>query len=245
MNKEVDLFIPCCVDQFCPNIAKDLTELIIQLGFTPHYIESQTCCGRVMYDSGIWKQAIELGEKFLSDFKGANRIVSCSGACVCYIKNKYPELFKNSSFRNAANLVSDRLMDITQFIYSVKNDCNLEAYFPYKVFVNHNCHCKNEYSLEEETKMILQQVEGLELVNDDKEDLCCGFGGTLPLYNEIVSQELAKQKVEHALKCGAQYIVSTDSTCLLHLQQYINSNNIALKTIHIVSLLRWKANQNE
>ena len=48
---------------------------------------------------------------------------------------------------------------------------------------------------------------------------------------------MAEQKIKAVLDSGAEYIVSGDASCLLHLQSYINKNNIPLKTIHLIDLL--------
>jgi len=48
---------------------------------------------------------------------------------------------------------------------------------------------------------------------------------------------MAEQKVLDALETGAGYIVSTDLSCLMQLEAYINKHNLEIKTIHIIDLL--------
>jgi len=48
---------------------------------------------------------------------------------------------------------------------------------------------------------------------------------------------MAEQKVENALATEAEYIVSTDASCLIHIQGYIDKHKLPIKTIHIVDLL--------
>lgn len=235
--KEVDVFIPCCIDEFSPEIGFDLISLLKTMGYSVNYNTNQTCCGRVLYDNGSWKQAKEIGEKFINDFQDNNIIVGCSTSCIGYIKNNFGKLFFNTSNHNSYKSLSDRIMDITEFIHSYHRDCNLGSKFPHKVFLHNNCHSLNEYNLEAETRFILSQVEGLTIVNKEGENFCCGFGGGLHIYNEPVSEELAKQKVEKAISLEAEYIVSTDATCLMHIDNYIKKHNLDIKVIHIVSLL--------
>jgi L-lactate dehydrogenase complex protein LldE len=68
-------------------------------------------------------------------------------------------------------------------------------------------------------------------------DVCCGFGGTFSVKFEPVSTAMAQQKVNNALETGAEYIVSTDSSCLMHQQAYIDKHHLPMKTIHIIDLL--------
>ncbi len=111
------------------------------------------------------------------------------------------------------------------------------AYFPHKVSIHYNCHSLNEYNVVEETKLLLQNVKGLEIVSANTNNFCCGYGGMFTLFNEPVSMALAQKKIEQVLSEGAEYIVSSDQSCLLHLESYINKNKIDLKTIHLVDLL--------
>lgn len=73
-------------------------------------------------------------------------------------------------------------------------------------------------------------------------DVCCGFGGTFAVKHEPISTAMAQQKIENALATGAEYIVSTDSSCLMHLQGYIDKHEMPLKTIHLIDVLAsgWK-----
>ena len=243
MKKEVDIFIPCSVDLFSENIATDLINVVESLGFKARYRENQTCCGELLYTNGNFDEAKRVMEKFIDDFKGENPVISCSTKCVSYIKTECANLFHNTSNHNSYKNLAKRVMDITEFIHHVRPDCNLNAEFPFKVFFQSNCHSINRYDVKQESLLLLKNIKGLTLVNEDEDNICCGAGGLLELYNKYVSDELAKRKVERAISLGADYITSTDNACLMRLQSYINKHNINLKTIHIVSLLRYSSKQ--
>ena len=68
-------------------------------------------------------------------------------------------------------------------------------------------------------------------------EVCCGFGGTFSAKFEPISSAMAEQKVNRALETGAEYIVSTDSSCLMNQQAYIDKHNLPIKTIHIIDVL--------
>jgi L-lactate dehydrogenase complex protein LldE len=67
--------------------------------------------------------------------------------------------------------------------------------------------------------------------------VCCGFGGTFAVKFESISIAMADQKVNNALATGADYIISTDLSCLMHLDGYIKHKNLSLKTMHIADVL--------
>jgi L-lactate dehydrogenase complex protein LldE len=80
-------------------------------------------------------------------------------------------------------------------------------------------------------------VKGLELVELDNVETCCGFGGTFAVKFESISIAMAEQKVENALATKADYLISTDLSCLMHLDGYIKHKGHSLKTMHIADVM--------
>lgn len=85
--------------------------------------------------------------------------------------------------------------------------------------------------------MLLTKVDGLELLEMRDTDMCCGFGGTFAVKFDSISAAMAEQKVNNALEMDAEYIISTDSSCLLQLQAYIDHQKLPIKTMHIADVL--------
>jgi L-lactate dehydrogenase complex protein LldE len=68
-------------------------------------------------------------------------------------------------------------------------------------------------------------------------ETCCGFGGTFTVKYENISVAMAEQKVENALATGAEYLISTDYACLMHIDAYIKNKNIPIKALHLADVL--------
>jgi L-lactate dehydrogenase complex protein LldE len=85
--------------------------------------------------------------------------------------------------------------------------------------------------------MLLDAVAGLERLEMNESETCCGFGGTFAVKFEAISVAMAEQKVENALATGAHYIVSTDTSCLMHLDAYIRREKKPIKTMHVADVL--------
>ncbi len=83
----------------------------------------------------------------------------------------------------------------------------------------------------------MSNVKGLEIAEMNDVETCCGFGGTFAVKFEAISIAMGEQKVENALATGAQYIISTDLSCLMHLQGYINQKGYSMKTLHLADVL--------
>jgi len=94
-----------------------------------------------------------------------------------------------------------------------------------------------EYGIKEEPRVLLNHVKGLELVEMENTDVCCGFGGTFAAKFHHISTAMTEQKVENALKTGAEYIVSTEASCLMNIEAYIKKQKLPIKTIHLADIL--------
>ena len=86
-------------------------------------------------------------------------------------------------------------------------------------------------------RRLLNNVKGLEIVEMVDNETCCGFGGTFAVKFESISVAMADQKVNHALATGAEYIVSTDMSCLLHIEGFIRGKQLPIKTLHLADVL--------
>jgi L-lactate dehydrogenase complex protein LldE len=80
-------------------------------------------------------------------------------------------------------------------------------------------------------------VRGLELREMNETDLCCGFGGTFSVKYESIAVGMAEQKIIHAEETKADYLISTDLSCLMHMDGYIKKQNSKLKVMHIADVL--------
>ncbi len=235
---EVDLFVPCFIDQFYPETAFNCIKILKKAGVKVIYNPEQTCCGQPSYNSGFFKETKTLANKFLDDFTGKNLIVTPSASCAGFVKNYYPTLFESGdSKRSEINAFSRRMVEFSDFMVNHLKMIDFGAEFPYRVTFHDSCAALREYKLKNESRILLNQVKGLQLIEMEDTTTCCGFGGTFMAKYTTISSAMAEQKVEKALATGAEYIVSTDSSCLLNIESYITKQKLPIQTIHLADIL--------
>ena len=234
---DVDVFIPCFIDQIYPQTAINTVRILEKLNVNVHYNVEQTCCGQMAFNSGFWDEAKALGEKFIKDFSTQRYVVSPSASCVGMIRNFYPELFYNSALHNECMDLTKRIFEFTDFIVNVLQFTDIGAEFPHKICYHDACAALREYGLKDEPRKLLSKVKGLEIIEMKNNDVCCGFGGTFSVKHEAISTAMAEQKIQYALETGAEYIVSTEASCLMHMEGYIKKHKMPIKTAHIADVL--------
>ncbi|VAW13793.1 Predicted L-lactate dehydrogenase, Fe-S oxidoreductase subunit YkgE [hydrothermal vent metagenome] len=235
---EVNLFIPCFIDQMYPDTAFSIVKVLEKSGVSVSYNPEQTCCGQPSFNSGYWKETKILAQKFIHDFRGGGFIVSPSASCTGFIRNYYEKLFKDDE-KELAEVVElkDRIFEFTDFLVNKLKISSVGAKFPYKITYHDSCAALREYGIKSEPRVLLENVEGLELIEMEDTETCCGFGGTFAAKFKTISTAMSGQKVSNALATGAEYIVSTDSSCLLNIESYIRKQRLPIKTIHIADVL--------
>jgi len=234
----LDAFIPCFIDQLYPKTGLNFIGLLEKAGCNVKYNPEQTCCGQPSFNSGYWKESKTLATKFLKDFRDSETIVSPSASCTGFIKNYYKKLFeKEESQLEKINSLTPRIFEFSDFLVNHLHKTEFGAVFPNKITFHDSCAGLREYGIKNEPRLLLQKVKGLEIIEMKETTTCCGFGGTFASKFHHISTAMTEQKVEHAMETGAEYIVSTEASCLMNNQAYINKQKLPIKTIHLVDVL--------
>ena len=234
---KVDIFIPCFIDQVFPQTGMNMVKILEKLDIEVNYNPNQTCCGQMAFNSGFWDEAKDLGEKFLKDFPNDRPVVAPSASCVGYVRNNYEKIFFNTASHIKYNRLKKNIFELTDFLVNVLKVTDLGATFNHKVTYHDSCAALREYGIKKEPRELLKHVKGLELIEMKDTDVCCGFGGTFSVKHEAISTAMADQKVQNALETKAEYIVSTDSSCLMHQEGFIKKHNKPIKVAHIADIL--------
>jgi len=234
---KVQIFVPCFVDQLYPQTAMNMVKILEKAGCEVSYNPNQTCCGQPAFNAGFWDDARDVCSKFLKDFDSNSIIVGPSASCVGFVKNYYSKLFDNSSVHNEVKAIGQNIYELSDFLVNKLGITNFGAKLAGKATYHDSCAGLRECKIKNEPRTLLSNVEGLEITELKDVETCCGFGGTFAVKFGAISAAMGEQKVENALATGAEYLISTDASCLMHLQGYIDGKKYNLKTMHIADVL--------
>lgn len=214
-----------------------MVKVLEKVGVEVKYNEEQTCCGQPAFNAGFRDESRDVCSKFLKDFSGSEYVVAPSASCVGFVRNYYGTLFDNSSVHNEVRDLGKRIFEFSSFLVNVLGISDLGATLHGKATYHDSCAGLRECRIKEEPRKLLSQVNGLELLEMNDVETCCGFGGSFAVKFESISTAMADQKVNNALQTGADYIISTDLSCLMHLDGYIRHKGLPLRTMHIADVL--------
>jgi L-lactate dehydrogenase complex protein LldE len=235
---KVQIFIPCFVDQLFPDTAFNMVKLLEKAGCEVSYNTEQTCCGQPAYNAGFREEAKMVCSKFVNDFSGKDYIVAPSASCVGFVRNYYQTMFtEDSTLRNEVKALKTRIFELSDFLVNVLGYTDFQARFPVKATYHDSCAALREVGLKKEPRVLLENVAGLELSEMNDVETCCGFGGSFAVKFDAISAAMADQKIDNARATQAEYLISTDLSCLMHLDAYAKKSGKAIKTMHLADVL--------
>ena len=244
----VGLFVPCYVDAFEPEVGIATLELLERLGCTVEYPFDQTCCGQPMTNTGCHAEAAATEALFVKNFSGFDYVVAPSGSCVHQVREHLTAIPQTDEVRH----VRASTYELVEFLHDVlKVEALPWANFPHKIAYHTNCNALRGIHHARPTELVkpyyskpldlLRLVNGIELVDLARPDECCGFGGTFSVFEPAVSAKMGYDKVADQNRAGAQYVVSADSSCLMHQKGCAERLGLPLKYIHIAQVLNGAA----
>lgn len=214
-----------------------MVKVLEKLGCDVTYNPAQTCCGQPAYNAGYKDDSKAVAQKFLNDFREPSYIVSPSGSCTGFARSYYDSMFENSADHLLCKQVTGNMYEFTEFLTQVLKIENVGAVLNGKATYHDACGALRECGIKQGPRQLLNHVQGLELVEMNDCETCCGFGGTFAVKFEPISIGMAQAKVKNALDTGAKYIITTDVSCMMHMQGYIDKNNFPIQTMHIADVL--------
>jgi L-lactate dehydrogenase complex protein LldE len=235
---KVSLFITCLVDQLFPQVGVSMVEVLRRLGVEMDFPEAQTCCGQPAFNSGYQKEARDLAARFINIFDGSQYVVAPSGSCASMVKVFYGGLFEeDAAMRERAHALAARTYEFSDFLVNVLKVEDVGAQFRGRVALHQSCHLLRELNVRSEPLRLLRAVQSIELVELERAEACCGFGGLFAIKYAQISGGILQEKLDCIQRSSADVIVASDMGCLMHINGGLSRQRIPVRTMHIAELL--------
>lgn len=226
---------PCYMGAVRPVDVEHAARVLRALGDEVEVVEGR-CCGQPAFNSGFRDEARNVGREYLRAVQPFQRAVMPSGSCVAMAQHYLPGLFDGRSGEGAARIAA-RVQELSGYVACHPRLGELRLRLAGAVVFHDSCHARRELGTSAETLALLETIEGLEVRRLAFEDECCGFGGTFSVKLPEVSVAMMTGKLDDARATGARVLVSSDLSCLLHLQAGADGLGVRLETWSIAELL--------
>ncbi len=240
---KVGLFIPCYVDQFYPQVAIATLEVLEKFGAQVHFPASQTCCGQPMANSGCEHDSINVYKHFVQCFREFDYIVTPSGSCAHHIIKHYNIVEQTEVVKH----IRANTFELVSFLRTILKVEKMDISFPHQVGLHLSCHGQrglrssnaSEITPDRDGEMLrlLKTITDIRLTQLDRNDECCGFGGTFCVAEEAVSARMGIDRIRDHIKNGTEVLTGGDMSCLMQLDGIIKRQQLPIKVMHIAEIL--------
>ncbi len=233
------LFAGCVMDVFYNHVNHASIRLMLKQGSSVD-VPKQTCCGALAYHAGENDIAIELAKKNIDLFgHSTTPVVVTSAGCGAMLKHYGHLLEHDKDYAHKAELFSERVKDITEFLASAKfqeQPKPLEERTTYHAAC-HLAHAQNVRSQPADLLESLNQEGENKIVPLIESEHCCGSAGIYNLLNTRMSLKVLDRKLDFIEKTGAATVVTTNPGCMIQLQAGIRSRNLPVDVKHLIEVL--------
>jgi L-lactate dehydrogenase complex protein LldE len=240
----VSLFITCYNDTLFPETGRAVVAVLERLGHTVEFPNGQTCCGQMHFNTGYASEAVPMMLRFLEQFESADAVVAPSSSCVAMMRENYPRMARElvqaggpASLVDQVDALVPIIYEFSEFLTKRLGVEDVGAFYPHRVTYHASCHGLRSLGLGDGPLRLLRPVKGIELIQIENPERCCGFGGTFAVKNADVSGAMLEEKIAAVLKTGAEVCTACDNSCLMHLDGALHRDRSRVRTIHLAEIL--------
>lgn len=218
----------------CVNSVKLLQNAGVEVIFK----KDQTCCGQPSYNSGFYEETKRIALYNMDLFSDDYPIILPSGSCSGMMRVDYVELFHGTPYEERAKSFCSRIYELSEFLHKVLNVSYEDKGTKTKVVWHSNCHALRVAKCIDSSKSIIKSFKNVELVELQREEDCCGFGGAFSIKEAGISNAMVTQKIQDIQSCNVEYVISSDAGCLLHISGAMKKQGIHnVKAIHLYDFI--------
>ena len=248
----VGLFVPCYIEQYYPQVAIAALDLLERNGCRVEIPDGQTCCGQPLANVGNEAATVDVATRFADLFERFDYIVTPSGSCALHVRDHYGHLTEDRpAILDRIENIQLKTYELCQFLFDVLGVRNTNVRLARRVGIHQGCHGLRGLRLGNASELmterrdvvrtLLESVEDIQMVELDRVDECCGFGGTFSVSEEAVSVKMGKDRLADHMGAGAEIIVSADMSCLMHLQGVASRQGTPVEFYHVAEILNGSA----
>jgi fumarate reductase (CoM/CoB) subunit B len=225
-KQKIALFTGCMVDYKLPEIGVALLKVMEFNDVDVVVPMDQVCCGSPLLRTGQTDAVPDLVKKNKEAFKDYDTIVTVCAGCGSTLKNDYPKFG-----------VDMNVMDISEFLADRLNTKDMKP-INMRVTYHDPCHLVRGQGISKEPRKILNKIKGLDFVEMEFPDQCCGAGGGVRSGKPEIAAGLGKKKVDMVKDLGVDAVVTICPFCEYNIKDSLEKAGMEnVKVMNILKLL--------
>ena len=228
----VAFFTGCVMNSMMGTINRSSVRLLTAAGYDVIVPPAQVCCGALANHAGLRETASNMARHNIAAFD-ANKldaIIINAAGCGAMLK-EYPLLIDN------AGAFSSKVKDIAEFLVSTRIFERLKTRLEGRVGYDDPCHLIHGQGVKNEPRKLLKAIPGINFVEIEGADQCCGSAGIYNITQNELSMEILDRKMEKVQKAGIDILATGNPGCMFQFRYGAKKLGMKLEVAHPVELL--------
>ncbi len=221
----------CAVNYLQQDIGRATVSVLAMLGWKVLIPEGLKCCGKPLLSLGDRAAAQELAEHNSAVLAGAgaDAIVTVCASCGLTFKRDYPKLLRPGKKPPV-------VLDIHEFLAGPFSRAE-SGPVRRRVTWHDPCHLSRGQGLSSTARAVIRSIPGIELVEMNDADRCCGFGGLMRVTHHDLSDSIAKEKAGNIIATRASAVVTGCPGCCMQISHALKRAGSDIEVLHTVQLI--------
>lgn len=233
----VGLYAGCMLDFVYPEIGQAIWNVLGKSDVRALCPHSQSCCGAPAFYIGDQKTAKELAISNIATMEAGSPeyIVTGCPTCAVTLKEKYPALLAGTEWEENAAALSHKVYDFSAFaveILGLKIEKKLDGKFTY----HDPCHQVRELGTSDCSRELIKSA-GMEIVEMEKPDQCCGFAGSYAVKQSGISSAILDRKIKSIEDTGAKTLVTDCPGCIMQIRGGLATRGSSVRVCHSAQII--------
>ena len=225
---QVALFTGCVGNIFDGAVHQAAIVVLTRLGFAVNIPASQGCCGALHQHNGEPEQAAVLARRNIDSFSGVDAVIGCATGCGAQL-HEYPNLYGEG--------LKAAFIDVADFVIRHWPEDLMLQPLPQRAVYHLPCSQRNVLRQPDSTARLLAPIPELALSPLPGNESCCGAAGSFLLTQPEAAAELRLPKLAAIAEARPDVVLSTNTSCALHLRQGLVQQGLGIPVRHPIELL--------
>lgn len=236
----IAFFGGCLVDFVYPKIGEGVVRVLNEKGYKVTFPEGQSCCGAPASYMGDRKNARKSAIMNIEAMAAekVDYVVSACPTCTHALIDSFKELLADDpAMLKRAEELSRKSMDFAKLLTILGGLEEGGDGVPLKVTYHDSCHLRRKMGVIEEPRNILSNIKGVDLVEMNESDRCCGFAGSYSIKFPEMSGPILERKLRNIEATGADVVAVDCPGCLMQINGGLDQTDLKVKVKHTAELL--------
>ncbi len=200
--------------------------------------QKQACCGALHAHVGERDEARELARRNIDAFEqsGADFYIVNASGCGATLKDYAHLLHDDPEYNERAVRFVAKMRDFAELLVEIGFTPPKKAY-PVRVTYQDACHMKHGQKVFNQPRQLMRAVPGLELIEMNESDWCCGSAGIYNVVQPVLATEILGWKTENIIKTQAEVVIASNPGCAIQIAYGLRSAGRPANVIHLAELL--------